>query len=427
MVSHRHVNIGFPGGAVVALADIERDRASRAEYLQPYHGTHDDIRCLCREEGIPIGVGRRTVPYTVFYFYPLHRSDPSRHAVGCPHRTASLAHIGTTGDRPAIDYRDGKIQVKLSSPLYRGAAVGDQGSPPEGANEANSRARSPRAGLQTLLELLWTEAELNVWRPWFTSKRVYGVIAHRIQTAAARILLNNGQELASSFFTPASYHPDREAVLMHEREAFVESLKETRGKSHYGFVLGLFRGTEERSGRNVGIRMAQLPIRLWIPRKVWQRAEVLFPNGNARSPAVLLARVARHEGKTRPWLAAEEIAILPLSDEASCIPVYTDHERELALHLVQSDRHFRRPLSCEVSAGEAQPGFILEDREDRLHLEVLGNMANPTYRAQLVEKRAAYERHQQSAWWWNTGSSKEIPVLPPPTRKNTDRATTACL
>ncbi len=423
MTSFLRVNIGFPDGCVVPLADVERDRATRAKYLERYHGNQGDVHCLCREEGIPMGVGRRTVPYTVFYFYPLHRSDPSRHAFGCPHRIAPSSQLLKTEGMPAVEYRDGKIQVNLAAPLYRGLPVGACGAPPGDADrESNARSRSPRAKLLTLLEVLWSEAELTVWRPWFSKKRHYGVIVHRLREASAKVLLKNGQDLASFLFVPAPYHHDREDELLQQRVAFLDTLKERQGKSYYGYIVALFRGVTESTGGNVGIKIAHTPFRLWIPKNTWRRMERWFPRGNAAPPAALLARVSRRDGRTRPWLAVEDIAILPLSDERSYIPVHSDYERVLSLHLVESGRHFRKPLSCEMAVGEIFPDFILEDREDRLYLEVLGRMADPAYRAQLVEKRATYEQHQQAVWWWDTESQKEIPLLPPSTRPATANA-----
>lgn len=362
-----------------------------------------------------MGVGRRQVPHMVYYLYPLHRSDPPRHALGCPHRAEARTGGGNGETVPVLEVKNGKIQVNLGSPLYRGQPTGgnEDGGPDKEETAPSGKKKSPCGKLLTLLEVLWSEAELNVWRPWFDGKRTYGVIYHRLQEAASKIRVRR-QDLSPLLYIPRPYRDTHAAEIQAERQRFLEHLREQDGKRYYGYTLGLLKEVVEKEGENIALRLAHTSAMLWIKRGKWERAKKKwFPHGDIQLPSAILARVMRHEGKRYPWLTVEEITMLSLSDEKSWIPVDSTHERILAGKLVTEQRLFRKPLTCEMSAGELLPGFVLEDRDDRAYLEILGLMEDPEYRAHVVKKRVAYEKLQQVAWWWDVLKDKEPPPLPP--------------
>lgn len=411
------VCIALPNGRHVPLDEVEHDRESRANYLARYHGNQGNVLCLCRREGIPMGVGRRQVPSVVYYLYPLHRSDPPRHALSCPHHS-SLKTEGAaenTESKPVIEVKDGKIHINLGSPLYRGQPTGEQeGEDDKGEPEpmVAGSTRSPRGKLLTLLEVLWSEAELNLWRPWFDGRRHYGVIYHRLTEAAARIRLRN-QDLASLLYIPPPFRESQTAEIQADRDRFLGMLSENKGRTYYGYVLGLLREVVDKEGKNIAIRLAHTSMQLWVKKKRWTRAKNKWlADTDMEQPVAIIARVMRHEGKTNPWLTIEEVAMLSLSDEKAWIPVESRFEHKLVTQLVSEGRCFRKPLSCETPAGELLPDFILEDREDRLHMEVLGRMSSPEYRAMIVDKHARYEQIKQAVWWWDTDRDLDVPYLP---------------
>jgi hypothetical protein len=412
------VKVRLPDGQEIPLAVVERDHASRKLYLERYHGNAGDILCMCRHEGVPMGVGRRQVPVTVYYFYPLHRSDPARHALGCPHHAPEQTTADVAKAVPVIQVEDGKIRVNLASPLYRGQPAVGRGAGEDVKEDEprDTRKAPPRGRLLTLLEVLWSEAELNMWSPWFEGKRHYNVVAYRLKQAAADIQVRQ-RDLLPLLHIPPKYTPDQEKARQQEREAFLEALREKDGKSYYGYVLGLFRDVVPGKAEAVGIRISQSPLRLWMPKTAWHRAvHRWFHDDQPQQHAAVMFRVSRRDGKQRPWLAVEDMAVMPLSDDTSYIPVASEYERRLVKKLVAESRRFRKPLSYEAATDELLPDLILEDRQDRLYLEVLGRMTDPEYRARVVEKRARYEQMKQPVWWWDTESEPEIPPLPAPDR-----------
>lgn len=410
-----HIKISFPNGLVLPLSEIERDRTSREKYLAKYHGNDGQVLCLCRREGIPLGVGMRQVPYVVYYFYPLHRSDPPRHALGCPHRAepGQGAQPSASGT-PTIEVKEGIIQVNLASPLYRTQPTGPraQSENEEGGSENIPSSTAARGKLKTLLEVIWSEAELNAWRPWFAGKRFYGVVYHRVTEAVAKIHVRR-QELSPLLYMPRPFREIHAAEIQAQRQQYIERLVENDGRRYYGYVLALLKEVVEKDGHSVALRLAHTSLLLWMKKPKWLSAKKKwFTADDLQLPAVLLARVVRQEGHKHPWLAVEDLAIMHLSDDKAWIPVDSLAERRLALKLVSDRRAFRKPLACETAGSEIYPDFILEDREDRMHLEVLGRMGDAEYYAQYQEKRLSYEKLKQPVWWWDIARDDQIPPLP---------------
>ncbi|MHB8698671.1 MAG: DUF1173 family protein [Sulfuricaulis sp.] len=416
--------IVLPGGKTIPLAYIEHDRTTREKYLAPHYGNDGDVFCMCRHEGVPMGVARRTIPYTVYYLYPLHRSDPPRHALGCPHRATVKTGNDTGETVPVLEVKDGKIQVNLGSPLYRETSASGkklEENDEKKERQAVDRKMTPRGSLFTLLEVLWSEAELNIWRPWFNEKRKYGVIFHRLYEAADKIRVKR-QDLSPLLYIPRPFSETKAAKIEEERNQFLKRLKEENGKSYYGYVLGILKDAVDKEGGKIALRLAHTGSMLWIERGKWGRArKKWFSNGETQAPAAILARVMRQEGKRYPWLIVEDIAILLLSDDKTWIPVNSGHERDLTEKMVAEQRSFRKPLTCEVPPGDLLPDFVLEDRNDRTYLEILGMMVDPGYRTNVVTKRVTYEQRGQAVWWWDVVNDINPPALPPGQQINGER------
>lgn len=426
----RDVPISLPGGRRIALSQIERSHESRAYYLAPYHGSRGEVACLCHREGIPLGVGRRTVPTEIYYLYPLHRTDPARHAFGCPHR-APLTTAESGGDaKPLIEILQDRINVNLAAPSYHGEKRATPQESAEKTDKDAGRSPSARATLLTLLEVLWSHAELNVWRPYFAGRRHYPVVRHRLREAATDILIKR-RSLAPVFFMPPVFNASAASRSAEEAE-YAEFLRELttdpKGKRWIGYVGGVLR--EIRAAPNGGraLQLTHSHRAIWCTEELWQRLrKKWFRNdaevGTTTQPVFVLLRVEPRTGKNGPWLALEDLATLPLADRHCWIPVDSGHERTLSLKLVAESRAFRKPLAAEVTPGQLLPDFVLEDRADRMHLEVLGFMDDPDYRAHVVEKRAAYARDEQPVWWWDVSHTAHPPALPPPDEPYAPRTT----
>lgn len=410
----RSVPIRLPDGKVVPIEQIERSHADRARFLGPHHGNRGDVLCLCREDGVPLGVGRRTVPTTIYYFYPLHRTDPQRHAIGCPNRLDPNTKPSTAEHLPVVETVGDRVCVNLGAPLYREEVTDPdnarlhQRDPIHGESQPSANGK-----LLSLLEVLWSEAELTSWHPRFLGKRTYAIVAHRIREAAKNIQIRK-TNLAPLFYMPPAWSRSREADIDLEIAQFLNNLAGNERRAYFGYVLGVLKETEVL-GRRVILKLGHTTLRLWVERGTWDRqVHRWYGAGAPEKPSVVLAKVRRIDGRHGPWLSVEDVAVLRIADEITYIPIDSTHERRLVETLTQSRRWFRKPLSVDVPPGEMVPDFILEDRSDRLHLEVLGRMSDPEYRVHTDEKRVRYTKAGQAVWWWNVDESRGIPEIPRP-------------
>lgn len=413
--------IELPDRRRIALSEIERSREHRAHYLRPCHGNVGDVLCLCRSEGIPMGVAHRSVPHDTYYLYPLHRSDPPRHALGCPHRIVEEpTHPGEGTDvLPVVEIRGERINLNLAAPLYRALSAGGDKVTENDRTTERQRALAPRGKLRSLLEILWSQAELNIWRRGFARKRYYGVVSHRLREVAATLQVRR-HDLAPLLYVPPPYHPDREEELRAGRDEWLASLKENpkNGRKWYGYLVGIVRSVERQDDCFI-LKCAHFPLPLYVSARAWAEyadAWLDMPAQDAFSPAHPIAFVARVE-RTDPLreirLDVRDFAALPLSDDASWIPVDSGPVRHLVQSLVAAHRAFRKPLAIEESGEGLLPDVILEDRADRTHLEVLGMMGHPVHAEQWREKQSRYEQLGQALWWWDPQITSPLPPLPP--------------
>lgn len=414
--------IELPDSRRLPLDEIERSREHRAHYLSPYHGKGGEVKCLCRSDGIPLGVGHRSSPHDTYYLYPLHRSDPARHAIGCPHR---IVEQQTDASEPAsalpvVELRGERINLNIAAPLYR--ALTPEGEGDEETPEPSERTPTlaAKGKLRSLLEVLWSEAELNVWRPGFAGKRYYGVVSHRLREITGHLELRK-HPLAPLLHIPPPYHPDREQELQAARDKWLANLKPNPKNSRkwFGYLVGILK-TVQRANNAFVMKISHFPLPVHVEEKAWTRyadtwlgmepQDTFVP----KRPIAVVARIERLESAREARLELRDIAALHLSDDESWIPVESKYERVLVQTLVAAHRAFRKPLPIEDPTATIIPDVILEDRYDRLHMEVLGMMNHPYYASSWEDKRARYASMGQPYWSWDPQQVATVPPLPPP-------------
>jgi hypothetical protein len=295
--------LALPDGSIVRYRDLTRSVARRIRFLGPYRDRSKPVRCLCRPEGIPLGVVHRAVPTDTFYLYPLHRGDWERHAPGCPLRRPPITGNSRTASSPLERLPDGLV-LNLSLPRYR--------LPDVPAVEPDASARGE---LARLLQVLWQEAGLDPSRPtWGTGYR-YADRRRRLLEAAARIRLRGGLPLTECLYIPPLYRPALKEEIGHVLEDFLTKLEPREGRAPYGFFLGAL--AEIREGRGCGraIRLAHTYRLLWASETLGRHLPAYRKSGQSlevRRRIPVLAQ-ASWEGEGG-WLKARDIALFPVSD-----------------------------------------------------------------------------------------------------------------
>ncbi|MFZ5884316.1 MAG: DUF1173 family protein [Chloroflexota bacterium] len=396
-------------------SDIEQSQESRKRHLAACHRIKGAARCMCRDDGIPMGVGLRDQTY---YLYTQYKNDRQRHAFDCPNRTTGAGKGGHTDSLPVVDVDEKGININLASPSYRAAPRQKEEDASPKDKKAGGRGVTRHGQLLSLLEVLCSQAEINVWRPWFIGKRRYSTVRSRL-LASTEGMKVNGYPLKPLLYIPPHYVESQQAEIQREFDGFMARLSEdSQRRRFFGYIVGQLRMIEEVKRGSIALKLKHSRTNLWISQEKWSRHSTRWFGGLAAKdvqqdhPRLVIARVERIEGKNGPWLSLDDIAVMTLADDTSWIPVDSHHERRLALHLVEAERRFHKPLQVERVDGELLPDFVLEDREDRCHLEVLGMMSDPNYAARVMEKRDIYAADDQAVWWWDVEAMPDWPPLP---------------
>lgn len=215
----------LPGQRQMHVSEVTASPQTRAQWLAPHSGNGGDVLCLCRPEGIPMGVGHRRLPTEIYYLYPLHRLDPLRHALGCPHRSptsqAQPREDATT--RPLVEIRDGYVNVQLAgslSKIHRPVDVPPRNAP-RAPTVSERSPTSPSASLSLLSEILWSQAALNHWTPGFRGRRSYTVVRRRLLDAARLIAVRRRALHRRLYIPPAFREADRAAINAEDRKSVV--------------------------------------------------------------------------------------------------------------------------------------------------------------------------------------------------------------
>ncbi len=184
-------------------------------------------------------------------------------------------------------------------------------------------------------------------------------------------------DLAPLLYVPPPYHPDREEELRAGRDRWLSNLTQNpkNGRNWYGYLVGLVKHIERQEGSFV-LKCAHFPLPLRIVPKAWEQYAGVWLDMAPQDaftpehPIAFIARLERTDPAREIRLELRDFAALPLSDGLSWIPVDSGHERQLVQSLVAAQRAFRKPLAIEEQGEALLADVILEDRADRMHLEV---------------------------------------------------------
>jgi hypothetical protein len=323
------------------------------------------------------------------------------------------------GGAPVVEIRGDRINLNLAAPLYRALPASGRVDADEEPKTERQRTPAPRGRLRSLLEVLWSQAELNFWRPAFARKRHYGVVSHRLREVAATLQLR-GHDLAPLLYVPPPYRPHREEELRAGRDRWLSNLTQNpkNGRKWYGYLVGIVKHVARQDGSFI-LKCAHFQLPLHVAAEAWEQyADAwldMAPQDafTPEHPIAFIARVERTDAAREIRLEVRDFAALHLSDGSSWIPVNSGHERHLVRSLLAAQRTFRKPLAIEEQGEGLLPDVILEDRADRTHLEVLGMMNHAVYAERWRQKQARYEQLGQALWWWDPQATPQPPPLPP--------------
>ncbi|MFG0272416.1 DUF1173 family protein [Pseudomonas sp. zjy_14] len=336
------------------------------------------------------------------YYLARYPKSGEQHAFDCRYYSPDPNKTGLSGYHSDVveEKSNGDISVKLNLSL-RINELPDSGEP-VAVRQANSDAKyatKPAMTLLGLLNLIWTEAGLNVWSPNFAKKkRTVSFIHSRLVRTASRITTNHmrlNEALVVS--TPESGGRQEEANIAKVKSA-------TRNKRRLLIIAPLASYNEERASGVKGFLAVKYPNGLPLityDQALWSAVSKRYSRqlsawGKGQTiVAIVQADQPSNENKAK----ALNIAIMVVSSE--WIPVDSSYESIVEKKLRDEGRHFYKPLRFDSENEVVFPDFWLLDLPDNREfpMEVFG-MDSSEYIERKHEKVEHYNSVYGAKGWW---------------------------
>lgn len=331
-----------------------------------------ELRCSCS------GIGAKRL--AVKYYEGSDQFSLARfsltgreHAPDCQYYSANPAQLGVGGvASEVIDQRaDGSVKIRLEIAMVE---RGETAAPARTTRTLKDRAPAAKQSsmkLLGLLQYLWDEAGLNIWKPAFAEKRRASLAYWLLNNAADNVWA--GQvKLVDQLLLPAYGAESREAERNRARAAAA-----LESKHRMLIIAPLAAFTQNRVdamsrqlkiGGFHGMPMAFMQGGLWDSTvRRFPSAISAWRNGHA---TVAIAQVELKQGTKGVYALAIDMGLISIT--AEFVPVESSYERVVAGLLVTQGRAFIKPLRFDGGAEQVLPDFILTDTGKEVPLKVFG-------------------------------------------------------
>lgn len=420
-------------GQVIPLEIATATSEGREQYLKPFTGSAT-VECLCVDPPVPMTVAHRRVGVETWYLCPASATTKHLHAEWCPLQINSGSAQTDTLEAPPA------VVVEENQTIIRGGfktawQEARPGAIEKSDNHDGIEKRTTRESPMTLfMWALWSQSELNVWKPAFRGKRFYGQLRWRLLSGTKKITLFDNRNKPISpdeyFHIPPAWSakdPARKAEC-----AKFESMLRAKLCAHKIIVLAgqlrKFEDTDDAGGHM--LYLAHFRHGLWLPPGLSQKLEksvqqwaggIAGKEGDNRFVfAEIRAKSMPILGGTMPDIECIDCSIGRFSKD--WIPVDSQHEQRICDQMVAEDREFVKPftkanrkdwISGLCNKLGVTPDFVLTDRKPAVFMEVLGRMKDDaSYRARTAAKMGIYRETQRPVWVWDTSQLSDPPMLP---------------
>ena len=387
------------------LGETWRDALEKA-----HRNTYGLCLCLSDDQERPVCIRRKGKNLHLARF-----PDTSHlHHKKCQFYATSSEQSGRRGySRDAIkNLENGGLRIKLARGLMPPKEVVGGNPQPLPRDRAPGERRSTMS-LGGLLDLLWTEAELNTWRGDQPSKRWDLKVGNALLRQAERFHVGH-RTLDEALLLPA-----KEDEREHKRNQSV-----VNNAYHSGLrLVAIGPLARFNSIRDEDLPQLRLGAPFGVPRLVldeitrdalrysyanelgaWKRGEKVY--------AIVQMALQAKDPKSRTDTAhVLDVSLRRLSTRF--IPLDSSYEGELEQKLVDEGRSFTKPLKFDHDDA-VFPDFWMLDMGCDYPVEVFG-MSTPEYLQRKDAKFEIYanlEKYPKGWWFWDVLKQKEIPPLP---------------
>lgn len=398
--------------------EFSRGWKSALEKAHSRNGANTTITCGCRGKGKKL-LSVRHISSNDSYHLAKFPSSGTDHETLCEYFALDEKSTGLKGYAAGVvkENADGILAIKLNVGLT-------EKDPPEKSDcPASPPVQRPAGGQSTmtllgLLNLLWTEAELNRWYPGMAGKRTDSLVRYRLNEAARKIRCGKSC-IGDNLFIgtdPGKAVASQQTQLLSGPEYSDKRLL---------LMSTLPRYDAARHGAELKFlpyrHFGGLPITFFGSSGQWKNVQKRFPSEYAAWKAgarVIVFALTSPPAVTKRGLSAraQQIALMQVSD--NWIPLDSSYEADVARKLDAEQRSYIKPLRFDASVSEVFPDFCLLDTRgtEPFPMEVFG-MATPAYLARKQLKTDYYNRKYGLYGWWHwdatvNASPDSVPDFP---------------
>lgn len=328
--------------------------------LRNAYEEHKRPLCLCVPNGLPMYVAH------AYNRYLLKRMPGTGdlHSADCESFESFDVSAGLTNlqDAGAVkeDPDNGTLLLRFG---FRLTSSGKQAQQERVESESTSaKTDGGKLSLRGLLDLLWTKAKFNTWKPGFLGKRNWNVIHHYLMNELA-LMRTGSTDMTSVLYVPPFFNRDEKLRQQTERTEFYA---DTRGSRESNKKLKMLLGEIKiirplREGealvfRHVPERQFVLPVDL--DRRMRKRYQSLLELWSSSTDSHLIALCTLGVSSSGLYIIDELTLMLV---DKNWLPYERQEDADLTQLLVDQQRSFTKPMYCTRPRTEALPMASLHD------------------------------------------------------------------
>ena len=414
----RTAAIRLPAQGVYSVEWLAAHPDETQRMLRSAHGRH--ALCLCRRPHPKLYIARRSGTYYLARF----PESGASHAPQCASYTPDPAQCGRGAYAPgALTERpDGRVSVNLDAPLD----VVPHDCPSSPSPRRASLFGTAREGLSLtgLLHLLWDRAGFSRWSPAMLGRRHYRQV-HRFLLEAAADVLVKRRPLAERLWMPEPFVPaNRVEIDARRSEALARLSRRAGHRQSRVLVAAQLKSITPADSGGCVLRLAHTPPHLVLacgPAATDRLRRSAGPSG-LQWPAIresLHVFVLLTMRRTDVAWTVSRLAALTTS--CHYLPVTTEPDLVLTEHLVQTRRHFYKPLAYDARADHYPRVLLTDAGKDPVPLEI---SEGEGARGVIGRRVQAWRDRGGLCWHWDRSVTPTLPCrsIPRPPRWRRTRA-----
>lgn len=312
---------------------------------------------------------------------------------------------------------DGSVRIRLAIGLTERQREAN-GVAPQPAGRG--RASQPAMRLLGLLHHLWSESDLNIWRPGMEGKRDLNLVTWCLERTAEAVVCSRLR--LNSVLLLAATNPNGEVAKRNR-----ERVEAAANRNHRLLVIApLARFSTDQTAEAVAERLRVTAFggipSLYLERGLWDKTKRRYPRAISAwqhgHTVVAIAEVTPKKGKH--YAQVIDLALMPVTKR--WIPFDSMYEQRIAEKLAEEGRAFNKPLRFDAEDDVVFPDFILLDTKPHAPMEVFGR-SDEAYQARKAVKEAYYSKIYQTTGWWSWNAVEDpdgqnIPAFPSATSRS---------